>query len=161
MHCVLGLDPGIGRTGYAFIAKDQHGEIIPVAFGCIETTQKKTHEQRFLDLFDTIDLLIGKHKPEAVVMEQLFFNKNQKTAIAVGQAQGVLLVVAARFHLPVTYLTPPQVKMAITGYGQADKKQIGAMVKTILELKTIPTPDDTADAIACALAYLYINPALQ
>ncbi|MCR4326456.1 MAG: crossover junction endodeoxyribonuclease RuvC [Candidatus Roizmanbacteria bacterium] len=160
-HCIVGIDPGIGRTGYAFLQKDEEGVITPRAYGCIETSTKKTHEQRFHDIYDTLTALIKKYQPQAMAMEDIFMNKNQKTIISVGQAQGVLMLAAATYHLPVIHLTPPQIKMALTGYGHAEKGQVERMVMTYLNLETAPTLDDTSDAIACALACLYINPSLM
>ena len=161
VYCILGIDPGIARTGYAFLQKDDGGTITPLAYGCIETSTKKTHEQRFHDIYDTITALIQKYHPQGMAMEDIFMNKNKKTIISVGQAQGVLMLAASTYHLPVIHLTPPQIKQALTGYGHAEKGQVERMAMTYLNLETAPAIDDTSDAIACALACLYINPSLM
>jgi crossover junction endodeoxyribonuclease RuvC len=151
---ILGIDPGIGRTGWGII--EVHGSQFTVHhFGCIETLANDALPNRLFALYDEILNIIDEHQPEEFAIEDLFFNTNAKTALIVGQARGVVLLAAAQKNLPVAVYTPLQVKMALTGYGRAEKNQIGVMVKTVLHLPSIPTPDDTADALAIALTHAF------
>lgn len=148
---ILGIDPGIGRTGWG-VVEYLGGKAKTLDFGCFETTNKTPLPQRLVLLKKEIDRLIKKHKPTVLGVEELFFNTNAKTAMIVGQARGVVIETCAEAGLEVLSFTPPQVKSAITGYGKADKEQVGKMVKMILSLKSVPKPDDTADALAIAVA---------
>ncbi len=153
---ILGIDPGIARTGWGIIEKTQ-GSIRQLAektqnFGCIETGAGLPIERRLQLIREELILIIKKYKPDTLAIEDLFFNTNAKTALIVGQARGVVIVTAAEFGLQVFSYTPLQVKTAITGYGRAEKNQMGKMVKTLLNLDSIPKPDDTVDALACAIA---------
>jgi len=148
---ILGIDPGTATTGFAVIEKNGC-EVVALDFGVISTKPKVSPEKRLLEIFENICELIESHKPDLVAVESLFFFKNQTTAFAVAQARGVVLLAVAKFHIPLTEITPLQVKMAVTGYGRADKKQIQEMVKEIFALKKIPKPDDAADALAIAFA---------
>ncbi len=151
---ILGIDPGIGRCGWAVISS-QKSEVSSHDYGCIETSSKKTVEERLTEIYDEILAIIKKHQPEVLAIEELFFNTNAKTAFIVGQARGVILLAASQNKLNISIYTPLQVKMAITGYGRAEKNQIGQMVKILLKLKTIPKSDDTADALAVALTHAF------
>lgn len=151
---VLGIDPGIGRTGWGLIDIDK-GKATVVAFGCIETDKKLPHEKRLVVLYNELQTIIATHKPETLGIEELFFNTNVTTAIAVGQARGVILLAASLHGLSIASYTPLQVKIAVSGYGRADKKQVGEMVKILLQLKRVPKPDDTADALAIALTHAF------
>jgi crossover junction endodeoxyribonuclease RuvC len=148
---ILGIDPGTARLGFGII--DAGDGYSAVDFGTIETTAKDTMAQRLLQLHDGLTHLISTHGPEAMAIEQLFFSRNVTTAIAVGQARGVALLAAAQSGLPVTEYTPAEVKQAISGYGNADKQQVQFMVQLLLELDTVPYPDDAADALAVALCH--------
>jgi crossover junction endodeoxyribonuclease RuvC len=151
---ILGIDPGIGRCGWGII--DSQGQkLIVQGYGCIETSPKKETPERLTEIYSKIINLIKVHKPEAMAIEELFFNTNAKTAFVVGQARGVILLAASQSKLDIAIYTPLQVKMSLTGYGRAEKEQIGKMVKTLLSLKEIPKPDDTADALAVALAHAF------
>ena len=108
-------------------------------------------------IHEEISRIIKTHKPNALSIEELFFANNAKTAFVVGQARGVILLAAAEDNLEIAVYTPLQVKMALTGYGRAEKAQIGQMVKTLLNLKEIPKPDDTADALAIAMTHAFSN----
>lgn len=148
---ILGIDPGIGRTGYALL--EQTGsEIVMKECGCITTTPGEIEHQRFLEIRNNLITLIKKLKPDAVCVESLFFAANAKTAMSVGQARGVVLVTAAEHKLKIIEVTPLQVKISATGYGKADKAQVHRMMQTLLKLKKIPKPDDAADAVAIAWA---------
>jgi len=147
---ILGIDPGIADTGWGIIEK--HGQkITMVDCGSIKTPAKTEFIKRLKTLHQELHDIIKKYKPDAVSVEELFFCKNVKTALVVGQARGVVLMTIAQNNLPIFEYTPLQVKQALTSYGKADKKQVGQMVKVMLNLKTIPKPDDAADALAIAI----------
>ncbi|HVZ67693.1 MAG TPA: crossover junction endodeoxyribonuclease RuvC [Patescibacteria group bacterium] len=148
---VLGIDPGIGRTGWGVI--DVQGSRLKAkSFDCFETPSTQNPEQRLVDLRREILRILDEFKPEMVGVEELFFNTNAKTAMVVGQARGVVLETVAERGIPIISMTPPEIKVAVTGSGKAEKGQVGKMVKVLLGLPSVPTPDDTADALACALA---------
>lgn len=151
---IIGIDPGIGRMGWGVI-EIQNSKFRVQNYGCIETEAKKEIQQRLLEIQEKLVEIITENKPDALAIEELFFNTNAKTAFVVGQARGVVLLTAAQHQLSVAIYTPLQVKMALTGYGRAEKNQIGQMVKTLLGLSTIPKPDDTADALAIALTHAF------
>lgn len=151
---IIGIDPGIGRTGWGVI-ENQKSLHTALNFGCYETEPNPDTAIRLKNIYSFLIELINKYRPDCLSIEELFFNTNAKTAFVVGQARGVVLLAAAQNNLPITVYTPLQVKMAITGYGRADKTQIGQMVKLLLKLKTIPKPDDTADALAIALTHAF------
>ncbi len=153
---ILGVDPGIGRLGWGVIDKEKSG-IKTIAYGCVETKVNSPLTERLVIIYSSVQKLLDEYKPQALAIEELFFNKNVKTAFAVGQARGVVLLAAAQKQLPIAVYTPSSVKSAITGYGKADKKQIGQMVKLTLKLPKVPTPDDTADALAIALTHAFTN----
>jgi crossover junction endodeoxyribonuclease RuvC len=151
---ILGIDPGIGRTGWGVI-EVQSSKIKAQSFGCLETEVNGQAEVRLKDLYEQLNKAITDNNPDVLAIEDLFFNTNTKTALIVGQARGVVLLAAAQHKLPVTVYTPLQVKMALTGYGRAEKKQIAQMVKTLLTLSTIPKPDDVTDALAIAITHAF------
>lgn len=147
---ILGIDPGIGRMGWGIIEKLKMKNC-----GCIETSSKLDVSKRLLQIHKELNSIIKKYKPDALAIEELFFGSNAKTALTVGQARGVVLLIAAEFNLQIGIYTPLQVKIALTGYGRAEKGQVGKMVKTLLNLKEVPKPDDTADALAVALTHAF------
>lgn len=149
---ILGIDPGTARTGYGVLQK-QKGSLRCLEYGCFETPKHKTAGERLLLLEKGLAQVLLRYKPRVAVIERLFFFKNLKTALPVSEAKGVLLLTLARKKILTIELSPLQVKMAITGYGRADKKQMQRMVKEILRLKEIPRPDDAADALSLAIAY--------
>jgi len=151
---ILGIDPGIGRTGWG-IVEVGGGKLEVGSFGCIETEANVDMEKRLKILYETLMNIIQKEKPDVLAIEDLFFNTNAKTALIVGQARGVVLLAAAQTGLSLSVYTPLQVKIAVTGYGRAEKGQVGQMVKTILKLSSIPKPDDTADALAIAITHAF------
>jgi crossover junction endodeoxyribonuclease RuvC len=148
---ILGLDPGTARTGYGVLQKEK-GTVKCLEYGCFETPKHKTAGERLVVLEKALLRVLKDYKPDQVAVERLFFFKNLKTAMPVSEARGVLLLTLASKKIPTIELSPLQVKMAVTGYGRADKKQIQGMVKEILGLKEIPRPDDAADALALAIA---------
>ncbi len=149
---ILGIDPGLGRMGWGVI--ETHGSHLEVfGYGCIETEPNSEISGRLFALHDEVSRIIDEYRPEILAIEDLFFAKNVSTAFAVGQARGVVLLAASQKNMQTAVYTPLQVKSAVTGYGKADKKQVGQMVKLQLKLKEIPKPDDTADALAIALTH--------
>lgn len=149
---VLGIDPGLATTGYAFIKNDSKIEVMD--YGVISTSSKEEFPSRLKFIYQSLNKLIKKYKPGVLVVEQLFFCKNVKTALLVGQARGVVLLTAILNKLPLYEFTPLQVKQSVCGYGRAQKSQVQSMVKILLGLKSIPKPDDAADALAIAITYL-------
>ena len=147
---VLGIDPGFDRTGWG-VVEDNGGKLLYVACGCIQTSSKDKFAKRLQDVRDGLSELIKTHTPDAVSMEQLFFQKNVTTAMKVSMARGVAALVVADAGLPLVEPTPNQVKSGTTGQGNADKKQVQDMVMRLLKLKEIPKPDDAADALAIAI----------
>ena len=149
---IIALDPGIARTGYAVMTKNNN-EVVPIEYGCITTKSTTKLEVRLKQLHQELLRIIKKHRPTTMILEKVFLHSNQKTVITVGQAQGVMLLSASLNGLKIEFVTPLQIKSALTGYGLADKQQVQRMVKTLLNLKEIPKPDDTADALACGLTF--------
>lgn len=155
---LLSIDPGIEKVGFAVFEKqDTPRKISFITSGLIKTKKTTAPELRLLQIFDEITKLFDSYKPDILIMEQLFFFKNQKTVIAVAQSQGAILLAAAQKGMPVEYLTPLQIKQTITGYGSSDKKSVHKMLQLILKQDLQVEDDDQSDAIACGLAYCYIN----
>lgn len=150
----LGIDPGTATTGYGLI-DERSNRLAFVDHGVITTSRKDTSQARLKKIYSELKQIIIAYKPAAVAVEKLFFGANSKSAIAVGQARGLSLLAAAQFKIRVAEYTPLQVKMAVTGYGKADKKQVQQMVKTLLGLSELPKPDDAADALAIAICHLH------
>jgi crossover junction endodeoxyribonuclease RuvC len=150
---VLGIDPGVASTGIAVVS-ERDGEYRSIAYQCVRTSPKDAFPRRLALLHGECAIAIKKYRPDSVAMERLFFARNAKTAIAVGQAQGVLLLAAASDGLDVTFYTPMEVKSATTGDGSSDKAGVALMIQKILGLAEIPRPDDAADALAIAYCHL-------
>lgn len=148
---VLGIDPGFGRMGYGLI-EERGGKLQALDYGCLETKKRETIAARLLELKEMLDGLLRHARPTVVAIETLFFSKNVKTALQVGEARGVILYTLADQGLPIFELSPQEVKQAVTGYGNAEKGQVGRMVQKILGLEMPPKPDDAADALALAIA---------
>lgn len=157
---ILGIDPGIGIMGWGLVEKKTDG-IAPLKYGCILTKPKSNKEDRLFEIFSSLCDIIKKNEPEEVVIEELFFFKNQKTIISVAEARGVAIVVAKKYGLPVFEYTPLEVKQALTGYGRAQKNQVQEMVKIACKLKDCPKPDDAADALAVAICHAQTNSKLK
>ncbi len=151
---VLGLDPGTAITGYGLV-REVEGELAVVEYGAITTPAHLAQAERLLQIYQELSALISRHIPVAVAVEKLFFSRNVRTAMAVGQARGVALLAAAHAGLPVYEYTPLEVKQAIAGYGGATKEQVQQMVQLLLGLEEVPQPDDAADAIAVAVCHLH------
>ncbi|MDI6778027.1 MAG: crossover junction endodeoxyribonuclease RuvC [Patescibacteria group bacterium] len=150
---ILGIDPGTATTGWAVVEEVKKNPRL-VACGCVNTSKLNSDAERLVEIGRDIGSLIKKYKPREAAVEDLFFFKNLKTAITVAQARGVILYEIKKNKLPLFAYTPLQVKQALTGYGRAEKKQIQIMVKNILKLKSVPKPDDAADAVAIAICHL-------
>lgn len=146
---ILGIDPGTATIGFAVIEKSR-GRYIAHDYGAITTPASMERAHRLIVLADDLKTIIEKQQPRVLVVESLFFAKNQTTAMKVAEARGVILLIAATYGLTIKEITPPEVKLAVTGYGNADKKQVQEMVKRIFGLAKIPKPDDAADALAIA-----------
>lgn len=150
---VLGIDPGTATTGWA-VLEEKGGETFPLAYGHISTYPKNTTAHRLKEVADDIQQIIKKYRPQESAVESLFFFKNVKTAVKVSQSRGAILLTLEKLGVKISEYTPLQVKQALTGYGRAEKRQVQIMVKKILKLKSMPKPDDTADAIAIAICHL-------
>ena len=151
----LGIDPGTAITGYGIINEEQNGCLKVVDFGVIRTSAEFSQAQRLVHLYKRIRELLFLHHPEMGAVEKLFFERNVRTALHVGQARGVALLAMAESNLQIGEYTPMEVKQAVAGYGGADKNQVQQMVKTILGLETVPHPDDAADALAVAICHIH------
>lgn len=153
---ILGIDPGIADTGYGVI-KQEGSRLTCLVYGSIKTDKKLDLVDRLEILHAELDKIIKKYKPDLAVIEQLFFNKNVRTALIVGQARGVALLTFKENDLKIVEYTPSQAKSAVSAYGKASKAQVQKMVKLILCLDEIPRPDDAADALALAICGLNSN----
>jgi crossover junction endodeoxyribonuclease RuvC len=151
---VLGIDPGTAITGYGVVGEVQ-GELQPLAFGVIKTPADQPLPRRLQLIYRAISDLAEEWKPTAAAVEELFFSRNVRTAMSVGQARGVALLALADAGLDVAEYTPLAIKQAVTGYGNADKAQIQEMVRLLLRLEKVPRPDDAADALAVAICHLH------
>ena len=149
---ILGIDPGLATVGFGVI-ESVKGKTVPVDYGVILTPKEASLPDRLEMIEQSIIKLTERYKPSEIAMEELFFNNNQKTAIAVAEARGVILLTCKKNCQKLFEYTPLQIKQALTGYGRADKHQIQEMVKRLLDLKKIPKPDDAADALAVALTH--------
>ena len=149
---ILGIDPGFATVGWAVIDSDR-GNLYPVAYGAITTPAHTNFESRLLMIKRDLETVIDKYSPTEMAIEELFFNTNITTGIAVAEARGVILCTAHEKGLQISEYTPLQVKQAVVGYGKAEKRQVIAMVTSILKLKSPPKPDDTADAVAIAICH--------
>jgi crossover junction endodeoxyribonuclease RuvC len=151
---VLGIDPGTAITGYG-VVEEKAGELEAVAFGVIRTPAKQPLPTRLQAIYRSVRNLVKEWKPSSAAVEELFFSSNVRTAMSVGQARGVTLLALTNAGLSIAEYTPLTVKQAVTGYGNADKAQIQEMVRLLLGLAEVPTPDDAADALAVAICHLH------
>ncbi len=151
---ILGIDPGFAIVGFGVI--DHTGnKFKTIDYGAVTTEAKEDMFLRFKKIYDGVTEIIKVHRPDAMAIEELFFNSNQKTAINVAQARGIILLSAMNEGVPIFEYTPLQVKQAVVGYGRADKGQVQQMVKALLNLEKVPKPDDTADALAIAICHAH------
>jgi len=151
---VLGIDPGTATLGWGIIKRTEEVAYKVEAYGCIKTDKSNLFSRRLEEIHRELSRIIKKYEPDIAAVEQLFFAKNVKTAISVGEARGVAILAAVQANLAVAEYTPLQVKQSLVGYGRAEKKQMQKMLKVLLGLKDIPKPDDAADALAIALCHL-------
>jgi crossover junction endodeoxyribonuclease RuvC len=151
---ILGVDPGTAITGYG-ILKSDGDDLTMVAYGAITTPADWQMPRRLQHIYGELTALIAAHQPTDAAIEKLFFSKNARTALSVGQARGVALLAAAQAGLAVHEYTPLQIKQAVVGYGRAEKTQIQQMVKILLQLDSVPQPDDAADALAIAICHAH------
>jgi crossover junction endodeoxyribonuclease RuvC len=154
MTLVLGIDPGTATTGYGLVRDREDGSLESIAYGTIQTPAGMPAHQRLSMLFHQLNDLLLLHHPDGVAVEKLFFQRNISTAIAVGQARGVVMLAIAEAGLKMGEYTPNEVKQAVTGYGSAGKRQVQEMVRVLLTLRELPQPDDAADALAIAITHL-------
>lgn len=157
---ILGFDPGLADTGFGLICR-QDNKFQYLLCGSIKTRLEKTFSARLLEIYKEVSGLIIEYQPDLVVVEKLFFAKNTKTAMDVSQARGVVLLAIAQQGKTLLELTPLQIKQAIASSGQASKRQVGLMVKNLLQLSAVPQPDDAADALAIAIAGASFNTLLK
>ena len=149
---ILGIDPGLAIVGWGVLHFDGR-RFTPMAYGSIQTEAGLKTEERLLQIHETLEKILDRYHPDAMSVEELFWNTNQKTGIVVAEARGVILMTAHRRGIPIAEYTPLQVKQTVVGYGRAEKKQVIAMVTKLLELPKPPKPDDTADALAVAICH--------
>lgn len=149
---ILGIDPGFAIVGWGII-ESERGNVRPIAYGAITTPAHTNIESRLLMIQNDLETIINKYHPDEMAVEELFFNTNITTAIAVAEARGVIICTAHKLGVKVNEYTPLQVKQAVVGYGKAEKNQVIAMVTSLLKLKKAPKPDDTADALAIAICH--------
>lgn len=150
---ILGIDPGYDRCGWAIVQGTGSSSVM-IAADCFQTSKQKEKLERFSLLWQFIETLMVEHKIDALAIESLYFSRNVSTALPVSEVRGILFGCAFTHKLPIFEYTPQQVKLAVTGYGRADKSQVTQMVKRLLKLENIPKIDDTGDALAIALTHL-------
>lgn len=154
MTLALGIDPGTATTGYGLVRLERDGELVAVKYGVILTPKDDTASARLEMIYDGMNDLLKEYKPETAAVEKLFFSRNVTTALAVGQARGVVMLALQKAGLEAFEYTPKEIKNAVAGYGGADKRQVQEMVRALLQLDSIPKPDDAADALAVAITHL-------
>jgi len=150
---ILGIDPGTAATGYGVLTIDRSPRV--TKYGCIYTSADKKMPDRLRIIYQRVSDLIQQYHPQEVAMEQIYFSKNSKTALSIGQARGVIMLTTSLAGIKIFDYTPLEVKQAIVGYGRAEKKQVQHMLKDLLHLVQIPYPADAADALAVALCHYY------
>jgi crossover junction endodeoxyribonuclease RuvC len=154
MTLALGIDPGTATTGYGLVRIEPDGSMVAVKYGVILTPKDATASARLVMLYDELHQIIRDYHPEIAAVEKLFFSRNVTTALAVGQARGVVMLCLEQSGIEAFEYTPNEVKQAVAGYGSAQKKQVQEMVRALLALDSIPKPDDAADALAIAITHL-------
>jgi crossover junction endodeoxyribonuclease RuvC len=154
MTLALGIDPGTATTGYGLVRLAPDGGLVAVNYGVILTPKEASAPARLVMLYDDLRDLISEYHPEIAAVEKLFFSRNVTTALAVGQARGVVMLCLQQAGIEAFEYTPNEVKQAVAGYGSAQKRQVQEMVRALLGLDSIPKPDDAADALAIAITHL-------
>lgn len=154
MTLALGIDPGTATTGFGLVRLERDGSLVAVKYGVILTPKDASAPARLEMLYDQLRDLLAQFHPDTAAVEKLFFQRNVSTAIAVGQARGVVMLALQQARIEPFEYTPNEVKQAVAGYGSADKRQVQDMVRALLQLDSIPKPDDAADALAIAITHL-------
>lgn len=154
MTLALGIDPGTATTGYGLVRLAPDGSLVAVHYGVILTPKESSAPARLVMLYDQLHDLINEYHPEIAAVEKLFFSRNVTTALAVGQARGVVMLCLQQSGIDAFEYTPNEVKQAVAGYGGAQKRQVQEMVRALLQLDSIPQPDDASDALAIAITHL-------
>ena len=149
---ILGIDPGYAIIGWGLLNYER-GRFVPIDFGAVTTEAGTPFVERLQQIYTDLSLILAKYQPNAMAIEKLYFQNNQKTAIEVAEARGVILLAAQNVGVPIYEYTPLQVKSAVTGFGQAQKPQVMEMTRRLLRLQQVPKPDDTADALAIAICH--------
>lgn len=157
---ILGIDPGYAIVGWGLILSE-HGKVKPLAFGSVQTPAEMDFSERLCKIYEDFLALIDRYHPEAAAVEKLYFKNNQKTAIDVAEARGVLLLALKKKAIPLYEYTPLQVKSSVTGFGKAEKAQVMEMTRRRLGLESVPKPDDTADALAIAICHAQTRGTVQ
>jgi crossover junction endodeoxyribonuclease RuvC len=158
---VIGIDPGTARTGFGLVREAAPNQVVLVHYGVISTPAKSPLSARLVAIHEELQAILDEHSPESAAVEKLYFQKNVSTAMSVGQARGVILLALAQYGLEVEEYSPQDVKIALTGYGGAEKQQMQKMVQTLLNMDSQPSPDDAADALAVAICHLHTMRTLQ
>jgi crossover junction endodeoxyribonuclease RuvC len=154
MTLALGIDPGTATTGYGLVRLTPDGSLVAVKYGVFLTPKESTAPARLEMLYNDLRTLLRDHKPDTAAVEKLFFSRNVTTALAVGQARGVVILCLQQAGIQAFEYTPNEIKQAVAGYGGAQKRQVQEMVRALLQLDSIPKPDDAADALAVAITHL-------
>jgi crossover junction endodeoxyribonuclease RuvC len=152
---VIGIDPGTARTGFGIIRRLSDGNLETVEFGVLSTPAKQPLPQRLLQLFGDLNDLLAAHQPDSGAVEKLYFQRNVSTAMSVGHARGVAMLALAQHGMQVAEYSPQEIKQAVVGYGNAEKKQMQEMTKMLLNLPELPHPDDAADGLAVAICHIH------
>ena len=156
---ILGIDPGYAIVGYG-ILEYSNNHFTVMHYGAVTTPAGMSFNRRLQIIYDELDVIISKYKPDVMAIEKLFYNTNAKTVIDVAQARGVIVLAAQKHGLEIAEYTPLQVKQSVVGYGRAEKKQVQEMMRIMLKLEKIPKPDDTADALAMAICHAHTSGSL-
>ena len=151
---VLGIDPGYAIVGFG-VVEYHAGRFQTLDYGALTTVAHTPMNDRLLEIYQGMQTLLSTYRPDAIAVEELFFNTNRTTAVYVCQARGVIMLAAKQANVPVFEYTPSQVKQAVVGYGKAEKKQVQLLTQSLLRLKTLPRPDDAADALAIAICHAH------
>lgn len=151
----IGIDPGTAITGYGLVREEENGSLTVVDYGVIQTSPEYRMPERLVQLYHNLKEVIDLHKPESGAVEKLFFARNVRTALTVGQARGIAMLALAESGVTLAEYSPNEIKQAVAGYGRAGKVQVQKMVQVLLDLEEIPQPDDAADALAVAICHLH------
>ena len=154
---IIGIDPGYGLIGYGVIDYINYSQFHVAAYGAIATDKDMIFEDRLKQIYDEMKYIMDRTKPDVMAIEKLYFSQNVTTGIAVAEARGVILLTAAQQGISVHEYTPNEIKLGVTGYGRAEKKQVMELTRQLLKLEKVPKPDDTADALAVAICHAHTS----